>query len=211
VLFEEKVELFVELLEEQPVTWEGTTRAALQDADVFPKTESGRLDTWVGVGGSPESVMRAAKYGLPMVLAIIGGDPRRFRPFVEGYAMAAQEAGHTPHPVAMHSPGFVADTDEEAKAIHYAPYKVMRDRIGAERGWPRLNPGAYEQDIRLGSLYVGSPETVAQKMATYIKDLGVGRFDLIYTAGPQPTDARLRCVELYGSQVVPRVRELLAE
>jgi probable LLM family oxidoreductase len=211
VLFEEKIELFAQLLDEQPVTWEGTVRAPLTDADLYPKTESGRLDTWVGVGGSPESVMRAATYGLPMVLAIIGGDPRRFRPFVEMYAKAAEQAGHTPHPVAMHSPGFVADTDEEAKAIHYAPYKVMRDRIGIERGWPPLNPGAYEQDVRLGSLYVGSPETVAQKMATYIRDLGVGRFDLIYTAGGQPTAARLRCVELFGTQVIPRVRALLAE
>src|SRR4051812_5788328 len=144
VLFEEKIELFAKLLEEKPVTWTGTTRAALHDADVFPKTESGHLDTWVGVGGSPQSVVRTARYGLPLMLAIIGGSPARFAPYVDLYRKAAEQLGTAEqlaglgNTVGMHSPGFVADTDEEAKELHYPSYKVMRDRIGALRGWPPL-------------------------------------------------------------------------
>lgn len=115
VLFEEKIELFAKLLEEKPVTWSGTTRASLDNADVFPKTESGRLTTWVGVGGSPQSVIRTASYGFPLMIAIIGGAPDRFAPYVDLYRRATAELGTTAHPVGMHSPGFIADTDEEAR------------------------------------------------------------------------------------------------
>jgi probable LLM family oxidoreductase len=114
VLFDEKIDLFVKLLDEKPVTWEGTTRAALHDADVFPKTESGRLTTWVGVGGSPQSVVRTAHHGLRLMLAIIGGAPARFAPYIELYQRATEQFGTTAYPVGMHSPGFVAETDEEA-------------------------------------------------------------------------------------------------
>jgi probable LLM family oxidoreductase len=208
-LFEEKANLFVQLLSEQPVTWSETKRAALENADVFPKTESGHLDTWVGVGGSPQSVIRAAHYDLPLMLAIIGGPPARFAPYVELYRRAAQEFGTTAHPIGMHSPGFVADTDEEAVEIFYPHYKLQRDRIGALRGWPPLRRAEFEQEVAKGSLYVGAPETVAHKMASAIETLDVGRFDMIYTTGAQPTSARLRAVELYGSEVIPMVRELV--
>ena len=209
VLFEEKIELFAKLLEEQPVTWSGTKRAPLEHADVFPKTESGRLSTWVGVGGTPQSVVRAARYGLPLMLAIIGGAPQRFAPYLELYRRAAAEFGTTAHPVGMHSPGFIADTDEEAREVHWPPYRVIRDRIGALRGWPPLRREEYEREIAYGSLYIGSPETVARKIASAVKALGVGRFDLIYTAGAQPISARMRAVELYGTKVIPMVREIL--
>jgi probable LLM family oxidoreductase len=211
VLFEEKLQLFTRLLDEKPVTWEGTTRAALENADVYPKTESGRLKTWVGVGGSPQSVVRTAYYGLPLMLAIIGGAPDRFAPYLDLYRKAAEQFGSTAYPVGMHSPGFIADTDEEAKEIFYAPYKVMRDRIGALRGWPPLKREEFESEILHGSMYVGSPETVARRIAGAIEKLGVGRFDLIYSAGPLPVSARLRAVELYGSKVIPMVRDILAE
>jgi probable LLM family oxidoreductase len=211
VLFEEKLQLFTRLLDEKPVTWEGTTRAALENADVYPKTESGRLKTWVGVGGSPQSVVRTAYYGLPLMLAIIGGAPDRFAPYLDLYRKAAEQFGSTAYPVGMHSPGFIADTDEEAKEIFYAPYKVMRDRIGALRGWPPLKREEFESEILHGSMYVGSPETVARRIAGAIEKLGVGRFDLIYSAGPLPVSARLRAVELYGSKVIPMVRDILAQ
>ncbi|GIF25459.1 putative LLM family oxidoreductase [Actinoplanes tereljensis] len=210
VLFEEKLDLFVKLLDEKPVTWSGTTRAALDEADVFPKTESGRLATWVGVGGSPQSVVRTARYGLPMMLAIIGGDPARFAPYVDLYRRAAEQLGTTAHPVGMHSPGFVADTDEEARELFYAPYKVMRDRIGALRGWPPLRREEFLSEVAHGSLYIGSPETVARKIARAVDKLGVGRFDLIYSAGAQPAAARMRAVELFGAKVMPMVRDILA-
>jgi probable LLM family oxidoreductase len=211
VLFEEKLELFAQLLSEDPVTWSGTTRAPLVEADVFPKTDSGRLRTWVGVGGSPQSVIRTARYGFPLMLAIIGGAPERFAPYIELYRRAAEQFGTVAHPVGMHSPGFIADTDEEARELVWPHYRVIRDRIGALRGWPPVRRADYDADIAHGSMYIGSPETVARKMARAIRALGVGRFDLIYTTGAIPAPARLRAVELYGSRVVPMVRELLAE
>ncbi len=128
LLFDEKIDLFHKLLDEKPVTWEGTTRAALHEADVFPKTDSGRLPTWVGVGGSPQSVIRTAKYGFRLMLAIIGGAPNRFAAYIDLYRRAAEQFGTTAHPVGMHSPGFVAETDDQAKEIVYDEYKILHDR-----------------------------------------------------------------------------------
>ncbi|WP_327007050.1 LLM class flavin-dependent oxidoreductase [Dactylosporangium sp. NBC_01737] len=210
VLFEEKIELFAKLLDETPVTWSGTVRAPLVDADVFPKTESGHLSTWVGVGGSPQSVVRTARYGLPLMLAVIGGRPTRFGPYIDLYRRAADQLGTTAHPVGMHSPGFVADTDDEAKEIFWPHYRVIRDRIGALRGWPPIRRDEFDFEVEHGSLYIGAPETVARKIATTVGGLDVGRFDLIYTAGAQPISARLRAVELYGSKVIPMVKDLLS-
>lgn len=210
LLFEEKVDLFSKILTEQPVTWEGSTRAALENADIYPKTESGKLETLVGVGGSPESVIRAARYGFPMVLAIIGGSPERFVPYVELYQHAASEFGTPAHPVGMHSPGFVADTDKEAIDIAFPRFKEQMDRIGKTRGWPPMSREHFMQEVKHGSLYIGSPETVAQKIAHAMKTLGVNRFDLTYGFGPMPASARLKMIELYATKVIPRVRELLA-
>jgi probable LLM family oxidoreductase len=210
VLFEEKLELFVKLLDEKPVTWTGTMRPALTDADVLPKTESGRLTTWVGVGGTPQSVIRTASFGLPLMIAIIGGPPKRFASYVELYWRAAEQFGMPAHPVGMHSPGFIADTDEEAKEVFWPHFRVLRDRIGALRGWPPTSREEFDAEIDHGSLYIGSPQTVARKIADTISNLDVGRFDLVYTAGAQPASARLRAVELYGTTVIPMVRDLLA-
>ncbi|MDT5360168.1 MAG: hypothetical protein QOC69_1930 [Mycobacterium sp.] len=210
VLFDEKLQLFVQLLDEKPVTWSGTTRAALDNADVYPKTESGRLTTWVGVGGSPQSVVRTAYHGLPLMLAIIGGAPERFAPYIDLYRRAADQIGTVAYPVGMHSPGFIADTDEEAKELFYPRYKVTRDRIGALRGWPPLRREEFDADVEHGSMYVGSPETVARRIARTVERLGVGRFDLIYTSGSLPMSARLKAVELYGTKVIPMVRDILA-
>ncbi|WP_407320834.1 LLM class flavin-dependent oxidoreductase [Isoptericola halotolerans] len=212
VLFEEKINLFNRLLDERPVTWEGTTRPALHAADVFPKTESGRLQTWVGVGGTPQSVLRTATYGFRLMLAIIGGAPDRFAPYVDLYQRAHEQLGTSPQPVGMHSPGFVAETDEEAKELFYPGYREIRDRIGALRGWPPLRRAEFDDEVEGGSLYVGSVETVAAKIAHAVRALDAGRFDMIYSAaGTVSATARLRSVELYGTQVIPRVRELLAE
>ena len=148
VLFEEKIELFHELLDEKPVTWEGTTRAAAARTPTSsPRPSPGRLTTWVGVGGSPQSVVRTAQYGLPLMLAIIGGAPERFAPYVDLYRRAAEQFGTTAHPVGMHSPGFVADTDEEAKELFCPRYKVIRDRIGALRGWPPIRREEFDAEV----------------------------------------------------------------
>jgi alkanesulfonate monooxygenase SsuD/methylene tetrahydromethanopterin reductase-like flavin-dependent oxidoreductase (luciferase family) len=179
---------------------------------VFPTTETGRLSTWVGVGGSPQSVLRAASHRLPLTLAIIGGDPGRFRPFVDLYRHALDELGSPQLPVAVHSPGFVAATDEEARELLFPHFKANRDRIGAERGWPPVNRYDYDREAGPGgSLYVGSPETVARKIAATVRTLGIERFDLKYSNGPLPHELSLQAIELYGTQVIPRVRELLAE
>jgi probable LLM family oxidoreductase len=211
ILFEEKVALFAELLKEKPVTWKGTTRASLNKADVYPKTESGHLQTFIGVGGSPQSVVRAAKYGFPLMLAIIGGSPNRFVPYIDLYHHAAAEFGTSSDVIGMHSPGFIADTDAEAMEIAWPAHKTNFDRIGKSRGWPPITREHFDYEVANGSLYIGSSETVAQKIAKSIKTLGVNRFDLVYGGGPMPASARMHMVELYGTKVIPRVREILAE
>ena len=209
ILFEEKIELFSQLLKEKPVTWSGTKRASLENADVYPKTESGHLETFVGVGGSPQSVVRAAHYNFPLMLAIIGGSPDRFVPYIDLYKRATKEFGTTAHPVGMHSPGFIADTDKEARDIAWPAHKKNFDRIGKTRGWTPITRDHFINEVENGSLYIGSVETVAQKIAKSIKTLGVKRFDLVYGGGPMPASARLKMVQLYGEKVIPRVRELL--
>lgn len=210
-LFEEKLDLFAELLKEKPVTWNGSIRAPLQNADVFPKTESGNLPTFIGVGGSPQSVIRAASYGFPLMLAIIGGSPERFAPYVELYNKAAAEHGHTPHPVGMHSPGYIAKTDEEAIADAFPLFKTAMDRIGKSRGWQPMSREHFVNEVRHGSMYVGSPETVAAKIAQAMKATGTYRFDLVYGFGPVPTSVREDMVKRYATEVIPRVKELLGE
>jgi alkanesulfonate monooxygenase SsuD/methylene tetrahydromethanopterin reductase-like flavin-dependent oxidoreductase (luciferase family) len=185
-------------------------RAALHNADIFPKTEAGHIHTSIGVGGSPQSVIRAAKYGFPLMLAVIGGSPDRFVPYVELYRQAAEQAGTASHEIGIHSPGFIADTDAEARAIAWPAHKTNFDRIGSTRGWPPLQRAHFDEEIAHGSLYIGSPETVAQKMAGTIQKLGVNRFDLVYGGGPMASTARLHMIELYGQIVIPRIREILS-
>jgi alkanesulfonate monooxygenase SsuD/methylene tetrahydromethanopterin reductase-like flavin-dependent oxidoreductase (luciferase family) len=191
------------------VTWRGTTRAPLAGKRVYPPTEHGRLVTWVGVGGSPESVVRAARYGMRLTLAIIGGDPRRFAPYVDLYHRALAQLGLEPLPVAVHSPGYIAETDAKAREELWPAYREMRNRIGAERGWGPTSRAEFEREIEAGSLYVGSPDTVARKIAATARALGLSRFDMKYSSGPLTHAAMMRSVELYGREVMPRVRELL--
>ncbi|WP_375401754.1 LLM class flavin-dependent oxidoreductase [uncultured Amnibacterium sp.] len=210
-LFTEKLDLFSHLLTEGPVTWSGTVRAPLEGQQVYPKTAGGGIRTWIGVGGSPESVVRAARYGLPMMLAIIGGDPRRFAPYVDLYHRALTQLELPALPVGIHSPGHIADTDEHAREELWQNYQVMWDRIGRERGWPPRTRSDFENEADGGSLYVGSPETVARRIAAAVQALGVQRFDLKYSTGTLPHAAMMRSIGLYASAVAPRVRELLAE
>jgi probable LLM family oxidoreductase len=208
-LFDEKLDLYAAVLTEQPVSWGGTIRPLLKQQSVYPKTESGKLKTWIGVGGTPQSVMRAAHYGMPMMLAIIGGDPKRFAPFADLYRRALAQMGKPELPVGVHSHGFVGETDAQAKDDLFPDYKRMRDKIGAERGWPPLTRAHFEAEIEGGSLYVGSPETVARKIAGTVKALGVARFDLKYSAGPLPHEKMMRSIELYGRKVIPLVRKMV--
>lgn len=208
-LFEEKVELFSKILKEKPVTWQGSHTQSLEAADIFPKTESGKLETLVGVGGSPNSVVRAAAYDFPLVFAIIGGSPDRFAPYVNLYRRATAQFGHQAHPIGIHSPGFIADTDEEAKKLSFPLFKEQMDRVGKTRGWTPMSRQHFLDEVEHGSMYVGSPETVANKIAKTMKKLEASRFDMVYGFGPVPVDMRQKMVELYGREVIPRVRELL--
>jgi len=208
-LFEEKLNLFVALLRQEEVTWHGHLRPPLEKQRVFPPLEHGPLKVWVGVGGSPESVVRAVRYDLPLALAIIGGDPKRFRPYVDLYHRAYAQLGKPARAIAVHSPGHVADTDEQAREEFWPAYKGMHDRIGAERGWPPIERASFTQEIEHGSLYVGAPETVARKIAATVKALGIMRFDLKYSAGTLAHDKLMRSIVLYGGEVIALVRDML--
>lgn len=211
LLFEERIDLFTKLLPGSPVTWSGQTRSPIQDTIVYPPLAPKGLPVWVGVGGSPQSVVRVVKYDLNLMLAIIGGDPARFRPFVDLYLDACQKLGKTPHPIGVHSPGFIADTDEEAREKQWPHYQTMFGRIGRERGWPPATKEQFMNEVDHGAQFVGSPETVAHKIAKTVKTLGLGRFDLKYSNGPMPHKDLLHCIKLYGDVVIPRVQELLSE
>jgi alkanesulfonate monooxygenase SsuD/methylene tetrahydromethanopterin reductase-like flavin-dependent oxidoreductase (luciferase family) len=146
---------------------------------------------------------------MPMMLAIIGGDPKRFVPFADLYRGALKEMGKAELPVGVHSHGYVAETDAQAREELFADYKRMRDKIGAERGWPPMSRADFEREIELGSLYVGSPETVARKITATVKMFALSRFTMKYSAGPLSHEKAMRCIELYGHKVMPLVREMV--
>ncbi|MDI3338387.1 LLM class flavin-dependent oxidoreductase [Defluviimonas aestuarii] len=208
-LFNEKLDLFTRLLREARVTWSGSIRPPLRNQPVYPSL-SQPLKAWIGVGGTPESVARAVHYNLAVIFAIIGGAPSRFRPFVDLYHRACDQLGRDPQPIAVHSPGHVAATDEAAREEIWPGYKALHDRIGRERGWPPTDRAHFDREISHGSLYVGSPETVARKIADTVKALGLGRFEMKYSSGPMPHDAQMRSIELYGTRVMPMVRDMLS-
>ena len=210
-LFEDKLALFAELLKPGPVNWAGQSRPAFVQQVMYPPIESGTLRTWVGVGGSPESVVRAARYGFPLTLAIIGGSPRRFLPYVQLYHQSLERFGKPMQPVAVHSPGHVAATDDDAKNGMWPHYEAMMTRIGGERGWPPITRAHFDREAGPdGALCVGSPETVAAKIAHTVRALGLARFDLKYSNGTLPHDSLMTSIELFGTQVAPRVRDMLA-
>ena len=209
-LFEEKLDLFSRLLAEKPVTWSGSLRAPLTEADVFPKTANG-LTAWVGVGGTPESVVRAARYGYGLMLAIIGGPAARFRPFVDLYHRSLDSFGSDPLPVGVHSPGHIAETDQLAWEEAYEGFESMNNTIGKERGWPPYSRMRFQHDVGPeGALYVGSPETVARKIATTVRTLGTTRFDMKFSTGTLSHEKMMRSIELYGTKVQPLVRDILS-
>jgi len=209
-LFEDKLSLFAELLKGGPVTWTGSTRAPVSGIEVHPPIENGTLRTWVGVGGSPESVVRAARYGLPLTLAIIGGSPRRFRPFVDLYRQTLEKLDRPVLPMAVHSPGHVAATDDQARNELWPHYEAMINRIGGERGWPPATRAQFDREAGLdGALCVGSPETVATKIVQTARLLGLSRFNLKYSAGTLPHSMLMQSIELIATEVAPRVRDAM--
>jgi probable LLM family oxidoreductase len=211
-LFDEKATLFAELLKGSPVTWEGKTRAPLVNQNVVPHTESGPFPTWIGVGGNPESVVRAARLGFGLALAIIGGRPARFAPYSELFLRALEKFGRAPLPVLVHAPGYVAATDEQAKDEFWPRYQEIFTLMAAERGFAPPSASHFNWEAGPdGALFVGSPETVAQKIAANLRALGATRFDLKYGMPNMTHDQLMTNIELYGREVIPRVHELLAK
>lgn len=209
-LFAEKLDLLAAVLTEKPVRWEGSTRPPVDVEYVTPATESGHLPVWVGVGGTPQSVVRAAHYGFPLVIAIIGGSARQFVPLADLYRRALTEMQRPELPVAVHSPGFVAATDEQAREQFLPHFVSYMNKLGRERRWaPMTTAQALVQLGPDGAVYCGSPDTVAAKIVATARLLGLSRFQLKYSFGTLPHDQRMECIRRYAEEVAPRVREQL--
>jgi probable LLM family oxidoreductase len=210
-LFAEKLELLLRLRESERVTWEGGHRAAIDGRGVYPRPLQDPLPVWIAVGGTPESAVRAGSLGLPMALAIIGGLPERFTPFLELHRRAAREAGHGRVPVSINSHGFIAETKERAIELSYPSAAAAMNRIGRERGWPPLGRADYEAAATLrGANFVGSPEDVAEKILFQHELFNHDRFLLQLSVGSMPHPDLLRAIELYGTEVAPVVRAEVA-
>jgi len=213
-LFDEKLELLLKLRESEKVTWEGGHRPAINKLGVYPRPVQNPLPVWIGSGGNKESVIRAGLLGLPLVLAIIGGSPMQFAPLVELYKKAAAQAGHdvSKLPVASHSHGFIAEDTQIAADRFFPSTQASMNVIGRERGWGHYNRSTYDAARSFeGALYVGDPETVAQKIIHLRKHVGITRFLLHVPLGTMPHQEVMRAIELLGTEVAPRVREEISK
>ena len=206
-LFAEKLGLLMKLRENERVTWAGRYRPPINGLSVYPRPVQPEMPIWVAVGGTPESVVRAATLGLPMALAIIGGEPARFAPFVELFRDTATQAGHPGLPVSINSHGFIADTTQAAADAFFPPYADTMSRIGRERGWPPTTRAQFDASRTLrGANVVGSPQEVIDKILHQHAIFRHDRFLLQMSVGTMPHDVMLRSIELYGTVVAPAVR-----
>lgn len=213
-LFNEKLELLLKLRESEKVTWRGGHRPAIHNLGVYPRPVQNLLPVWIGSGGNPESVIRAGVLGLPLVLAIIGGRPVQFAPLVKLYKRAAAEAGHdvSKLPVASHSHGFIAEDIETAADKFFPSTQYVMNVLGRERGWGHYDRSSFDAARSFeGALYVGDPETVAQKIIHLRKEVGITRFMLHVPVGSMPHEDVMKAIELLGTEVAPRVREEIAK
>jgi len=209
-LFEEKLDLLLRLFREQPVTWTGRFRPPLSDQVLEPAVEHGEIPVWVGVGGSPQSAVRAARFGLPLMLGIIGGTIERFAPLTQLYRQTLSAQDQPAQPVGMHVHGFIADTDEEAAERFWPVWSAMMNAEAPKRGWAPFRRDRYDAEVAGGALFVGSPETVARRAAHAMDLLGATRFDFVAAASRMPHADKRENIERFGQEVVPRVREHLA-
>jgi probable LLM family oxidoreductase len=210
-LFAEKLQLLLELRDSVRVTWSGTHRAPLADAGVYPRPLQAPLPVWVAVGGNPESAIRAGRLGLPMALAIIGGEPERFAPFAELHREAAARAGHGRLPLSINSHTYVADTSQQAAKEFFPPYAAMMNAIGRERGWSGIGEREFDA-LRSprGALVVGSPQEVIEKILFQHEIFGHDRFLGQISVGTLPHAQVMRALELLGTEVAPAVRAEVA-
>ena len=209
-LFSEKLELLLKLRTDNPVTWAGTTRAPLNNVGIYPRPVQNPLPVWIAVGGTPQSVIRAGTLGLPLAIAIIGGEPERFAPLVDLYRQAGAQAGHSPETlkVAINSHGFIAETSQAAADIYFPPYADMFGRIGRERGWPPVTRPQYEAGRgKSGALLVGDPDEVAEKILFEHSLFRNDRFLMQIDMGSLPHAQTLKAIELFATKVAPQVRK----
>lgn len=212
LLFAEKLQLLMEIRDNEVVTWQGETRKPIQGRSVYPRPLQDPLPLWIAVGGTPQSVARAGALGLPLALAIIGGEPHRFAPLFNLYRQSGERTGTDPSllKTSINVHGFIHDTDQSAADIFYEPQAVVMNRIGRERGWGPTNRAHFDASRGpQGALFVGSPETVAEKIIAHHKIFKNDRFLLQMAIGPMPHKEIMRGIELYGSKVAPLVREAL--
>jgi probable LLM family oxidoreductase len=210
-LFAEKLDLLLRLRDSVRVTWSGRHRAALVDQPVYPRPAQHRLPVWIAVGGNPQSVVRAGTLGLPLALAIIGGEPERFAPLAALHRRAAAQYGHGPLPVSINGHGFVADTSQAAADSFFATYAEVMTKLGRERGWGPMTRVQFDALTGLhGALAVGSPEQVAEKILFQHEVFGHQRYLMQSSLGAAPHREVLRSIELLGTEVAPLVRSELA-
>ncbi len=209
-LFAEKLQLLIALRDQERVTWSGRHRPPLVDLGVYPRPLQDLLPIWLAAGGNPPSAIRAGRLGLPLALAIIGGQPERFAGFAELHRQAAREAGHEPPPLSINSHGYIAETAEQAVAESYAPFAAMMDKIGRERGWRPMTPQDFDAGRTLrGANFVGSPQDVIDKILFQHEIFGHQRFLLQFSVGTLPHDQVMRSIELFGTEVAPAIRKRL--
>lgn len=209
-LFEEKLELLLQLRKEQIVTWKGKHRPDIDGLGIYPQPVQNPIPVWRAVGGTPTSAYRAGIAGIPMAIAIIGGMPEQFKPMVQYHEQGAREAGHPIQEVSINSHGFIADSAEEAMDLAFPAFKVVMDKIGRERGWSPMTRSQFEASCTLrGANFVGTPEMIIEKILYQHKIFGHSRFLMQMSVGSVPHDKLLRSIELFATKVAPAVKKEL--
>lgn len=212
-LFAEKLDLLLKLRDNETVSWPGELRPSLHNVTLYPRPHQQKLPVWIAVGGTPQSVVRAASLGLPMALAIIGGDPRRFAPYFDLYREAWSRSNRKPEEVklSLNMHGFVGDTTEAAKEMFYEPHQAVMNRIGAERGWPPSGRREYEAACGpSGHLIIGDPDRVADRIIELHRIFRNDRILIQMAIGAVPHAQLMRAIELLGTKVAPKVKEALS-
>jgi len=209
-LFAENLDLLLNLRENETISWTGTHRATIDNRGVYPRPLQEKLPVWIAVGGTPQSAYRAGALGIPMALAIIGGEPARMKPFADLHRRGAAETGKPQQPLSINSHGFIADTSQEARDIAFPAFKIQMDKIGKERGWPPMSRQQFDASTTLhGANVVGSPDEVVEKILHQHEIFGHDRFLLQMSVGSIPHDKLMRSIELFATKVAPAVRREL--
>jgi probable LLM family oxidoreductase len=209
-LFEEKLKLLLKIQESEKITWTGRHRPELKNLGIYPRAVQKKIPVWVAVGGTPQSVVRAAVMGLPMALAIIGGDPDRFVPFAELYRNTAQNIKRDPStlPLSINSHGYIAEDSQQARDEYYPPYAEVMGRIGKERNWPPPSRGRFDAECSPhGALFVGSPQQIIDKIMYEFELFNHDRFLIQFSVGTIPHEKMMKSIELFGKKVAPVIRQ----